>query len=913
MHDLPSKYNPKETENKWYKHWEEKRYFHADCDSGKKPYSVVIPPPNITGILHMGHALNNTIQDIYIRFNRMRGFETLWMPGTDHAGIATQNVVERELRSKGKDRDKLGREKFLKEVWKWRDKYGSTIIDQLKKLGCSCDWGKTRFTMDEGLSLAVMEVFIRLYQKGFIYRGDYIINWCPRCRTALSDEEAQHRDVDGMLYYVRYPIEPADGGEYRADRENLKQGKDCVIVATTRPETMLGDVALCVNPSDKRYKHLRDRSAILPILNRRLQVIFDRRVDPKFGTGVLKVTPAHDPVDFELGMTHKLEFVNVMNDDATINELGARFNGMDRFEAREAIVDELKERDLFVKSEPHRHAVGHCYRCHTMVEPRLSKQWFVKMAPLAKPALRAVKEGKIKFYPKRWTKVYINWMENIRDWCISRQIWWGHRIPVYYCKKCSVGTGPLAGSVVSGEDPSPVETGVIVAKIKPEKCPKCGSTDIEQDPDVLDTWFSSWLWPFSTLGWPKKTKELETFYPTNVLVTAQEIIFFWVARMIMAGVEFAGGIPFRDIYIHGTVRDKTGTKMSKSLGNVIDPIDIINHFGSDALRFSIISITAQGQDVFLSPQKFEIGRNFANKLWNASRFVLMNIKEDEAKKDLCQMANDPSLTLADRWILSRFYQALGNFSNALESYRINDASNRIYEFVWHEFCDWYLEMAKLTIGEPHTQLTLYKVLEKTLRMLHPIMPFVTEDIWQRLPREHDTDSVMISKWPHVQKPFISKKVDSEMALLINVIQAVRNLRATWHIDPKQEVRIFIRAKKKESIKVLNANMNYINRLARVSNLTVSTRIRKPGHSAVSVVENMEIFLPLEGVIDIDKETKRLEDKITELGNELKRTDSKLKNKGFISKAPVEVVNKARERSEFLKREIEPLRKNLKLL
>ena len=879
--DIPKQYNPKDTEKKWYKFWEEKGFFHAEPDPKKKPYSIVIPPPNITGILHMGHALNNTIQDIYVRFKRMQGFRTLWMPGTDHAGIATQNVVEKKLAQEGKTKDDLGREKFLEEVWKWREEYGSTIINQLKSLGSSCDWEKTRFTMDEGLSDAVLEVFVKLHEKGLIYRGNYIINWCPRCKTALSDEEAQHRDVDGMLYYIKYPIEDS---------------KNHVIVATTRPETMLGDVAVCVNPKDKRYKDLKDKTVILPILKRPLKIIFDTKVDPKFGTGALKITPAHDPVDFELGRAHKLEPINVMNDDATINEVGGDFSGMDRLEAREAIIDELKEMKLFLKSEPHRHAVGHCYRCHTMVEPRLSKQWFVKMAPLAKPALDIVKKGKLKFYPKRWTKVYINWMENIRDWCISRQIWWGHRIPVYYCKKCSA----------SSEN-------VIVSKIRPEKCPKCGGSEIKQDPDVLDTWFSSWLWPFSTLGWPKKTKELKYFYPTNVLVTAQEIIFFWVARMIMAGMEFMKDMPFKDVYIHGTVRDDTGTKMSKSLGNVIDPINIISQFGSDALRFSIISITAQGQDVFLAPQKFELGRNFANKIWNASRLVLMNLKEDKVKKDLCQMAGDPSLTLADRWILSRFFQALGDFVKSLEAYRINDAANRIYEFIWHELCDWYLEMAKLTMDEEHTQVTLYKVLEKSLRTLHPIMPFITEDIWQRLPREHGTESIMVTSWPHMQKEFISKKIDAEMRLIINIVQAIRNLRATWRIEHKKEIDIFIKVKNKSVVSSLGANAIYVKRLARVGKLEISTKITKPKHSAVSVIEDTEIFLPLGGIIDIDKEKKRLGEKLDGLTAELNRINGKLKNKGFISKAPKNVIQQAKERKERVEVEMSSLKKNIRLL
>jgi len=834
----------------------------------------------------------------------MNDSQTLWMPGTDHAGIATQNVVEKKLAKDGVTKDSLGRDKFLKEVWTWRDEYGSTIINQLKRLGCSCDWERTRFTMDKGLSDAVLEVFVRLYKKGLIYRGSYIINWCPRCKTALSDEEAQHRDVDGMLYYIKYPINSEE-------KKMAKEGEDYVVIATTRPETMLGDVAICVNPKDKRYKHLKSKNAILPILNRKLKIIFDKKVDPKFGTGVLKVTPAHDPVDFELGREHNLEPINVMNEDATINEIGADFNTMDRLEAREAIIDELKERNLFIKSEPHKHAVGHCYRCHTMVEPRLSKQWFVKMAPLAKPALQAVKKGKIKFYPKRWTKVYINWMENIRDWCISRQIWWGHRIPVYYCGECTLKESAKTQKQKTGVKKK--EEGIIISKVKPEKCPTCGSSDIKQDEDVLDTWFSSWLWPFSTLGWPEETEELKFFYPTNVLVTAQEIIFFWVARMIMAGMEFMGDIPFSDVYIHGTVRDDTGTKMSKSLGNIINPLDIIDRFGSDALRFSIISITAQGQDVFLSPQKFEIGRNFANKLWNASRFMLMNLKKEMVGKDLCQMSGDPSLTLADKWILSRFYSALGDFTKFLKAYRINDAANRIYEFIWHEFCDWYVELAKLTIDEVHTQLTLYKVLEKSLRVLHPIMPFITESIWQRLPKEHGTESIMITKWPHMQKAFISKKTDSEMELLISVIQAVRNLRATWRIGTGTRIDIHVKVKKEGDEGVLTTNSSYIKRLARVENVLISKDMKKPRHSAVQVIRDIEIFVPLEGIIDLEKEKERLTKRIEELLGLLSGIEKKLNNKNFVSKAPDEVVKKEKTRRNVLKTEIAGFKKNLSSL
>ncbi|MDD5428540.1 MAG: valine--tRNA ligase [Candidatus Omnitrophica bacterium] len=878
MEELPKAYDPQGIEDRLYKEWEAKGHFHAKPDPKKKPYSIVIPPPNITGILHMGHALNDTLQDILIRFKRMQGFEAEWMPGTDHAGIATQNVVERKLAKEGKKRQDLGREKFIEEVWKWREEYGSTIIRQLKKLGCSCDWERTRFTMDEGLSDAVLDVFIKLYEKGLIYRGNYIINWCPRCQTALSDEESQHRDVDGMLYHIKYPI---------------KAAKDSfVIVATTRPETMLGDVAIAVNPKDKRYKDLKGKAVMLPLVGRELKIIFDPIVDLKFGTGALKVTPAHDPVDFELGRKHNLEQINVMNDDASINSLGGDYEGLDRFEAREAILEDLKARGLFIKSEPHRHAVGHCYRCHTMVEPRLSPQWFVKMKPLAKPAIDAVKKGKIKFYPERWTKVYLDWMTNIRDWCISRQIWWGHRIPVYYCKGCKDGEG------------------IIVSKAKPEKCPKCGSADIAQDPDVLDTWFSSWLWPFSTFGWPKETPELKYFYPTNALVTAQEIIFFWVARMIMAGIEFRGAIPFKDVYIHGTVRDITGTKMSKSLGNVIDPLDMIAKYGTDALRFSIISITAQGQDVFLSEGKFELGRNFANKLWNASRFILMNLKEDEVKADLCVFFKGAKLSLPDKWILSRFYSTLSYVTECLDEYKFNEAANSIYEFIWHEFCDWYIEIAKVTISEKSSQVILYKVLEKSLRMLHPIMPFVTDEIWRKLPREKTgADSIMIESWPHVQKEMISKDAESKMKELIEIIVAIRNIRSVWNIDPQTSVEAIMNVHEGGIEKLLRENEGFIKRTARVSSLKIG-KISKPAGAAASVVGRVEIYIPLEGLIDLAKERTRLKKEEDRINHEIRSISARLKDKNFTLKAPKEVVEKQAARKDELVSQLEKLKSNL---
>ncbi len=899
MKDLPKVYNPQLVEDSIYSMWEEKGFFHAKPNPKKKPYSIVIPPPNITGILHMGHALNNILQDILIRFKRMQMFEAEWMPGTDHAGIATQNVVEKKLAKGGIKRQDIGRDKFIQEVWKWREEYGSTIIRQLKKLGCSCDWERTRFTMDEGLSEAVLEVFVKLYEKGLIYRGNYIINWCPRCQTALSDEESQHKDVEGMLYYIKYPIKDVGGlagsrvrGLKHANTQTRKPA-NYVVVATTRPETMLGDVAVAVNPKDKRYKELKNKRLLLPILNRELKVIYDSLVDMKFGTGALKVTPAHDPVDFKLGQKYGLEQINVMNEDATINLPDTDYHGMDRFEAREAIVEDLKERGLFIKSQAHRHAVGHCYRCHTMVEPRLSLQWFVKMKPLAKPAIEAVKKGRIKFYPSRWTKVYLDWMNNIRDWCISRQIWWGHRIPVYYCRNCDC---------------------VIVSKTRPENCAKCGSVKIEQDPDVLDTWFSSWLWPFSTFGWPKETPDLRYFYPTDSLVTAQEIIFFWVARMVMAGMEFMGDVPFKKVYIHGTVRDITGTKMSKSLGNIIDPLDMIAKYGTDALRFSIISITAQGQDVFLSETKFELGRNFANKLWNASRFILMNLKEEEVNVDLCVLFKSEELSLPEKWILSRLYSTIKYVEECLDGYKFNEAANSIYEFVWHEFCDWYIEIAKATISENRTQVILYKVLEKILRVLHPFMPFITEEIWKQIPRSKDAkgDSIMIQPWPHIQKEIISQDAETEMKRLIDIITAVRNIRAVWNIEPKLEIRALVNIHEKKEEKFLLDNAKFIKRLSRLSGLEIG-KAEKPKNSAVVVVGSLEIYIPLEGLIDFEKEKERLRQEENRVNNEIKAIAGRLKNKDFTGKAPEEVVEKQRIRKTELELQVKKLRDNLKSL
>ncbi|MFH1868549.1 MAG: valine--tRNA ligase, partial [Candidatus Omnitrophota bacterium] len=859
MDQLDKTYNPKEVEDKIYKYWEEKGLFNAEKNPDKKPYCIVIPPPNITGILHMGHALNNTIQDIIIRYKRMQGYEALWMPGTDHAGIATQNVVERKLAKEGKKRHDLGREKFLDEVWAWQKEYGGTIIKQLRRLGSSCDWRRERFTMDDGLSDAVVEVFIRLYNKGLIYRGNYIINWCPRCQTALSDEEAQHKELDGNLYYIRYPIKevnlstgtPANPQTGTPANPQTRKPANYITVATTRPETMLGDTAVAVNPKDKRYKNLIGKTVILPILNRELKVISDNFVDPKFGTGIVKVTPAHDPNDFLMGQNHKLEFINIFGPDGVLNSNAGKYEGKDRFKAREELLGDLKEQGLLEKTLPHKYSVGHCYRCHTMVEPYLSKQWFVKMKPLAEPGIKAVVDGKIKFYPKRWTKVYLEWMNNIRDWCISRQIWWGHRIPVYYCKACEAKAEELtADSSQLTEKKKSNEKGIIVSKTRPEKCPDCGSNDITQDEDVLDTWFSSWLWPFSTFGWPfgeftvhsspssakategrqltvtgekarvlKKQKEdLEYFYPTSCLVTAQEIIFFWVARMIMAGLEFCEDIPFKDVYIHGTVRDATGTKMSKSLGNVIDPLEIIDEYGTDALRFSMISITAAGQDVFLSKEKFEMGRNFTNKIWNVSRFLLMNLKHD-LNADLCQFYRKEDLTLPERWILSSFYRTAKAVTKALDSYKFNEACNLLYEFVWHKYCDWYVEIAKLDIGEYRTQFILFKILEKSLRLLHPFMPFVTEQIWQKL----DTKKpIMVSSWPHVQEQIIDPDAEESMNRIIDIIVAIRNIRSEMNISPRSKIRVVVSTDDNGMINSEGEIKKYTHKLAGVESLMIGT-------------------------------------------------------------------------------------------
>jgi len=876
MIELPKVYTAGEVEDKLYRDWEEKGLFSAKVKPGAEPFCIVIPPPNVTGILHMGHALNDTIQDILIRYHRMKGESALWMPGTDHAGIATQNVVERSIAKEGLKRQDLGREKFLERVWAWKEQYGSTIIRQLKKLGASCDWKRTRFTMDEGYSEAVKEVFVRLYDKGLIYQGYRIINWCPRCQTALADEEAPHQDMQGNLYYLKYPLK--------------EDPATFVTVATTRPETMLGDTAVAVNPKDARYKKLVGKELLLPLTGRTIRIISDPVVDRKFGTGAVKITPAHDPNDYLTGKRHNLEFINVMYPDARMNEAAGAYKGLDRFKAREAVIEDLKKQGLLEKIEPHALSAGHCYRCHTIIEPYLSKQWFVKMKPLAEPAIAAVKDGRIKFYPARWKKVYLNWMENIQDWCISRQIWWGHRIPVYYCRNC--------------------KDKLIVSKTAPAKCPYCGGADIYQDEDVLDTWFSSWLWPFATFGWPFTTmtpeqkraaeEDLKYFYPTSALATAPEIIFFWVARMIMAGFEFMGDIPFRDVYLHGTVRDTDGRKMSKSLGNAIDPLEIIKEFGTDALRFSLISITAQGQDVFLSKERFEQGRNFANKIWNAARFVLMNLDNLDTvavSSDLNDLVKETDLSLPNRWILSRFYSTLKELEKNINSYKFNEAANLLYRFFWHEYCDWYLEMIKQDIKDPQNQVVMYKVLEKFLRAAHPFMPFITEEIWRKI--NPGPASIMTTPWPRMQPGIIDRKIEAKTSTAFEIITAIRNMRCEMEIAPSAEIKAVICAANGADSRVVNSLSAYIKKLARVGDLVVKEEFAQLKSAFTTLVRDMHVSIMLEGVVDIEKEKHKLDEKIRGAENAIKAKQNTLGNKNFVERAPGEIVEKEKAKLKEL--------------
>lgn len=866
--NISTVYDPQTVEAKWYKFWEDNSLFHAEVDPEKQAFSIVIPPPNVTGQLHMGHALDNTLQDILIRFKRQQGYNTLWMPGSDHAGIATQIKVEEVLAQEGKTRYDLGREPFIDRVWEWKGQYGSRIINQLKRLGASCDWERERFTMDEGCSKAVREVFVSLYEQGLIYQGHRITNWCPRCNTALSDIEVEHEETPGHLYHVRYLVEGTDG-EY-------------VTVATTRPETILGDSGVAVHPEDGRYKHLVGKYLILPLIGRRLPLFTDEYVDPSFGTGAVKVTPAHDPNDFDMGLRHKLEEIVVINPDGTMAANTGKYAGMDRYECRKALVNDLKDQGYLVKIDEHSHAVGHCQRCSTVVEPLVSKQWFVKMEPLAKPAIEAVTSGQIEFVPERFTKIYTNWLENIRDWCISRQIWWGHRIPAWYCE-CGEVT-------VSRED-------ITV-------CPKCGGK-VEQDPDVLDTWFSSGLWPFSTMGWPKDTAELKQFYPTSVLVTGYDIIFFWVARMIMMGLKFQENIPFKHVFIHGLVRDNQGRKMSKSLGNGIDPLEVIDKYGADTLRFMLITGNTPGNDMRFYWERVESSRNFANKIWNASRFVLMNLEGFDPEF----VPDAKTFTLADRWILSRYNATVADVTRNLERFELGEAARMVYEFIWDEFCDWYIELAKGRLYNKEdaesrkvAQYLLSYVLSNTLKLLHPFMPFITEAIWQSLP--HQGISIMTAGWPAEDQELTNHEDEQLMGVLMETIKSIRNMRAEVNVHPGKKSQVILKMASGEFKAKMEANTSYIKTLAAAEPITIlAASDANPENAMTAVVNGVEIYLPLKGLIDVEKETARLNKEISNLDKELSRISGKLGNPGFTAKAPADVIEKEKaKQTEFVEKQ-----------
>jgi len=870
-------YEPREVEKRWYAFWEKEQLFAAKEDAGDNTYSIVIPPPNVTGVLHMGHALNVTLQDILCRYRRLCGDNVLWMPGTDHAGIATQNVMEKKLASEGRDRHQLGREKFIEAVWEWRREYGGAIINQLKRLGASCDWNRERFTMDAGLSVAVRKVFVELYKEGLIYRGNYIINWCPRCHTALADLEVEHEELQGHLYHIEYPFADGNGG---------------VVVATTRPETMLGDTAVAVHPEDERYENLNTDTVILPLMNREIPIIRDSYVDMSFGTGALKVTPAHDPNDFEIGTRHDLERVKVIGDDGIMTEAAGSFEGQDRFTCRASVVEALKKEGLLKEIEPHPHGVGHCYRCKTVIEPNLSKQWFVRVKPLAKKALKAVGDGDTRIIPGMWKNTYYEWMNNIRDWCISRQIWWGHQIPAWICQGC-------------GE--------IIVALETPQSCPKCGQQNLVQETDVLDTWFSSALWPFSTMGWPETTPLLKAYYPTSVLVTGFDILFFWVARMMMMGLHFMEDVPFKDVYVHALVRDEDGKKMSKSLGNVIDPLTVIEEYGTDAFRLTLAAFAAQGRDIKMSEKRVEGYRHFVNKLWNAARFSLMHIKPEHAGSDL-----DPGSvrSLPDQWILSRLQRVTRTVAEALDDYRFNEAAGTLYQFVWHEFCDWYLEAIKPTLYDEQrveereiTLKVLWRVLKETLVLLHPFIPFVTEEIWHRLPGTEG--SIMNAAFPlDSGTPFKNKEAEKTMGLVINVVTGIRNVRGEMNLSPSLALNAVVHAQEDATHQAIAPHQDLIVQLARLKSLSVAPDTARPRAAATAVVEGATIYVPLEGVIDFSKETQRLEKEIGKLVQELSTVNKKLSNDAFLGKAPADVIEKVREKYTLLSERQEKLQANL---
>lgn len=861
--NIPKVYDPKSFEKKWYGFWEENKLFHAVVEEEKQPFSIVIPPPNVTGQLHMGHALDNTLQDILIRWRRMQGYNTLWMPGCDHAGIATQAKVEGALREEGTNRYELGREKFLERVWDWKEKFGSRIMSQLRSLGSSLDWDRERFTMDEGCSKAVREVFVSLYEKGLIYQGTRITNWCPDCNTAISDIEVEHETEAGHLWHIRYQIKGEEG---------------YVEIATTRPETMFGDTGVAVNPEDDRYKDLVGKTLILPVVNREIPLFADEYVDSAFGTGAVKVTPAHDPNDYEMGLRHNLEQIKVISNVGKMTEGAGKYEGMDRYECRKALVKELEEIGALVSVEEHQHAVGHCSRCHATIEPMISTQWFVKMDSLAKPAADAVKKGDIKFVPERFTKIYCQWLDNIRDWCISRQLWWGHRIPAWYCE-CGETT-------VSREDIC--------------QCPKCGSKNIRQDEDVLDTWFSSGLWPFETMGWPEDTPELKQFYPTSVLVTGYDIIFFWVARMVMMGLEFGKDIPFKTVYIHGLVRDEQGRKMSKSLGNGIDPVEIIDQYGADTLRFMLITGNTPGNDMRFINDRVVATRNFANKLWNASRFMLMNLEGFD--KSFVPAAED--YTLADKWIVSRFAKTAQGVTNNLEKFELGEAGRLIYEFIWNEFCDWYIELAKARLYDKENarprqtaQYVLGYVLERTLRLLHPFMPFITEEIWQHIP--HEGISIMVAEWPGNDTSLdslINEADEAAMTAIMESIKTIRALRLEVNAAPSKKSEVILNFTDEKLREVFADNEGYLTVLASAEPVTaLPAGSEKPENAMAGVVNGVEIYLPLKGLIDVEKETARLQKELATLDKEISRLDKKLSKQGFLAKAPEDVVAGEKEK------------------